>query len=106
MRANVHDETLFHGPKEIMQRRETQVALSWLLEHPPLPEGAMSIPLRVATGYSEQHWREASKGLYTPALDGKTKIWTTPEPSPIQYTDEERRRLSSTPTEELLEFLR
>jgi DNA polymerase-1 len=57
MCANVHDETLFVGPKEIMQDKRVQDALAWILENPNIP---LRVPLRVSCGYSEQHWCEAS----------------------------------------------
>jgi DNA polymerase I-like protein with 3'-5' exonuclease and polymerase domains len=107
MSANVHDETVFHGPIEIMEDRRTQVAIAWLLENPPLPEGALDVPLRAVVGTSRKHWREASKGIPGPKdKDGKVQYWITPEPAPLKYTEAEIKWLSSTPQEDLLEFLR
>lgn len=81
MVANVHDETLSQAPVEVLSDRRTQVAMSYLLERPNVE---MRVPLRVSTGYSTQHWCEAS----TDKKDGGPG-------EPLVYSAEERKWLES-----------
>lgn len=67
MVANVHDETLLVGPKEIMKDKRVQDAIAWILEHPNNP---LRVPLRVSCGYSEKDWCEAS----SEPKDGGTSV--------------------------------
>lgn len=89
--ANVHDDTVGYGPISIVESRDFQIRLAWLLEHPVWPIGReLKVPLRVSLGTSRLHWREA----------GTTRAKGGPS-GPIHYTPEELEMLRSTPEEEL-----
>ena len=87
MVANVHDETVLRGPKEIMHDRRTQVAIARILES---PRWKLLVPLRANVGVSDLHWREAS----TDFKDGGPA-------KPLTYTDEERELSLDDPLEHL-----
>jgi DNA polymerase I-like protein with 3'-5' exonuclease and polymerase domains len=56
MVANVHDATLFQGPKEVLQDPRVQHSIAWILQNPKVP---LRVPLRLSMGYGEKHWAEA-----------------------------------------------
>ena len=55
--AQVHDELVFAGPKEIVEDFRFQRDIMCIMEQNPLP---MQIPIRVSGGYSDISWAEAS----------------------------------------------
>jgi DNA polymerase-1 len=91
MSANVHDETLFQGPAEVLEDHRVQAALAHVLERARF---GMTVPLRVSSGLSRRCWREASCG----PKDGGVS-------APFRYTEEERAYLSAH-GDDPLEFLR
>lgn len=56
--AMVHDEILFMGPITIMQRPDVRKYISDIMEQPSVK---ISVPMRVAFGYSELNWAVAAK---------------------------------------------
>lgn len=57
IKANVHDEILFHGDKQLMLDPTIHKRLLDVLETPPIP---LRVPIRFGMGYSADHWGEAS----------------------------------------------
>jgi DNA polymerase I-like protein with 3'-5' exonuclease and polymerase domains len=56
--ASVHDETLFHIPRELMTDQEAIYYMSREMENGVVKH---RIPMRVAVGLSNKNWCEASK---------------------------------------------
>ena len=74
--AQVHDELVFAGPKEITGSLRFQRDIMCLMEENPLP---MQIPIRVSGGYSEVSWATASSKKsefkIPPGLKGERLEW-------------------------------
>lgn len=54
--ATVHDETLFHGPKELLSNPEIISQIVDIMEHPKI---SLRVPIRVSVAYSEKSWADA-----------------------------------------------
>lgn len=64
--ASVHDETLCHGPTEVMQDERTINDIAYTLENSAIK---LRVPIKIGYGVSAKTWFHAAKG---PKYDDKT----------------------------------
>lgn len=57
LRGSVHDEMLFHGPRDIIYDPETVRYVANMMENPKV---TCKVPMRVSIGLSDKNWAEAS----------------------------------------------
>jgi DNA polymerase-1 len=67
--ASVHDETLCHGPAEVMNDPRTINDIAHVLENPSI---SLAVPIKIGYGVSKHSWFHAAKGPKKGGEGGKT----------------------------------